>query len=108
MTETELFLGGAIVVITGALIWGGSRVVKFYKEERPREHYEKSAREICKNNSLQKSLSGCQADEGKLAEDRDLRDYKDLSDGPYERFSEDDLDELSEVLTSKQLKKIGD
>lgn len=58
------------------------------------------------NKALKRSLDS-QAIESPKKVDWEPDDYKDLSAGKYERFSSDDLDEVSEHLRPHELRKFG-
>ena len=58
-------------------------------------------------DSLQDSQIESPVSESPKKVDWEPDDYKDLSEGKYERFSDDDLDEVSEYLRPHQLREFG-
>lgn len=111
MTDLEKMIIGVLIVaglflvaLPMAIIIEAKRKGDAQREawlnEKLRDHHRKK-------DAAQKPLTTPPASESPKKVDWEPDNYKDLSDGKYERFSDDDIDDAREHLTTHQRKRIG-
>lgn len=113
MTENFYLIGFVACFLWGIyLIWRNWKIIKNFKAAS--ELTNSSMKGLIENierleeeNKALKLLTESPASENTKNVDWEPDNYKDLSEGKYERFSDDDLDEVSEYLRPHQLRKFG-